>query len=74
MGEHGEQQQRHDIGDLDHRVHRWTGGVLVRIADRIAGYRGLMGLGALAAVVAVLDVFLGVVPGAAAGRHGDGDE
>jgi hypothetical protein len=28
-------------------------------------------VGALAAVVAVLDVFLGVVPGAAAGDEGD---
>jgi len=28
----------------------------------------------LAAVLAVLDVFLGVVPGAATGGHGDGDE
>ena len=33
-----------------------------------------MGLRALAAVLAVLDVLLGVVPGAAAGGHGDGDE
>ena len=33
-----------------------------------------MCIGALAAVVAVLDVLLGVVPGAAAGSHRDGDE
>src|SRR5688500_15392250 len=60
--ERRQQQQRDDVGDLDHRVHGRAGGVLVGIADRIAGHRGLVGLGALAAVVAVLDVLLGVVP------------
>src|SRR5690606_9588752 len=33
-----EQQQRDDIGDLDHRIDRRTGGVLVRIADRVTGH------------------------------------
>ncbi len=33
-----------------------------------------MGLGTLAAEVAILDVFLGVIPGAATGGHGDGHE
>src|SRR6478672_2555048 len=61
-----EQQQRDDVGDLDHRVHGRTGGVLVGIADRVAGHRGLVGLRALAAVIAVLDIFLGIVPRAAA--------
>ena len=51
-----------------------AGGVLVGIADRVAGHRGLVGVGALAAVMAVLDVLLGVVPGAAARGHLDGDE
>ena len=50
------------------------GGVLVGIADRVAGHRRLVGLGALAAVVAFLDVLLGVVPGAAARGHRDRDE
>ena len=72
--QHRQQQQRHDVGDLDHRVHRGPGGVLVGIADRVAGHRRLVGLGALAAVMAVLDVFLGVVPGAAARGHRDRDE
>ena len=70
----GEQQQGDDVGDLDHRVHRRAGGVLVGIADRVAGHRGLVRLGALAAVVAVLDVLLGVVPRAAAGGHRDRHE
>src|SRR5207253_8790226 len=69
-----EQQQRDDVGDLDHRVDGGAGGVLVGIADRVAGHRGLVGFGALAAVIAVFDIFFGVVPGAAAAGHRDGDE
>jgi hypothetical protein len=68
------EQQRHDVGDLDHRVDGRAGGVLVGIADGVAGHRRLVGVGALAAVMAVLDVLLGVVPGAAARGHRDGDE
>src|SRR3546814_1865885 len=58
----GEEQDRHDIGDLDHRVDGRSRGVLVRIAYGVAGHRGLMGFAALAAVVAVFDIFLGVIP------------
>jgi nucleotide-binding universal stress UspA family protein len=36
-------QDRDDIGDLDHRVDRGAGGVLVRVADGIARHRGRMG-------------------------------
>ena len=68
MGQHRQQQQRHDVGDLDHRVDSGASGVLVGIADRVAGHRGLMGLGTIATQMAVLDVLLGVVPGTAAGR------
>src|SRR5690554_3274774 len=64
----------HDVGDLDHGVDRRAGSVLVRIADRIARYSGLVGFGALAAVVAVLDVLLRVVPGAAARGHRKSNE
>ena len=67
-------QQCHDVDDLDQRVDGRTGGVLVGIADGVAGDRRLVGLGTLAAEVAVLDVLLGVVPGAAAGGHGNGHE
>ena len=38
------------------------GRVLERVADRVADDRGAVGIAALAAVVAVLDVLLGVVP------------
>ena len=37
-------QDRDDVRDLDHRVDRGAGGVLVGIADRVAGDRGCVGL------------------------------
>ena len=67
-------QDRDDVGDLDHRVDRRAGGVLVGVADRVARDRGGVGLGALAAVLAVLDELLRVVPGAAARGHRDREE
>ena len=69
-----QQQQRHDVGDLDHRIDGGARRVLVGIADGVAGHRRLVGVGALAAVVAVFDVLLGVVPRAAARGHRDRDE
>src|ERR1700730_6875612 len=69
-----QQQERHDVGDLDHRVDGGTGRVLVGLADGVAGYRRLVRLRALAAIMAVLAVLLGVVPGAAARGHQDRDE
>ena len=50
------------------------GGVLVGIADGVARDRRGVRVGALAAVRAVLDQLLGVVPRAAAGGHRDGQE
>ena len=44
------------------------------VADRVAGHRRHVGVRALAAVMAGLDVFLGVVPAAAARGHRDRDE
>src|SRR5690606_35458929 len=70
----GDDEQGDDVDDLDQRVDRGAGGILVGIADGIAGDRRLVGFRALAAMVAVLDVLLGVVPGAAAGAHRDRDE
>ena len=72
--ERRQDQEGDDVDDLDHRVDGGTGGVLVGIADRVASDRGHVSLTTLAAMIAVLDVFLGVVPGAAAGRHADRDE
>src|SRR4051812_5939925 len=37
VGQNGQQQQGHDVGDLDHRVHGRTRGVLVGVADSVAG-------------------------------------
>src|SRR5690606_21434629 len=62
------EDQRHGVDDLDQRVDRGAGGVLVGVADGVADHAGGVRLRALAAVVAVLDVLLGVVPGAAAVR------
>src|SRR5208337_2589982 len=67
-------EQGHDVDHLDHGVHGGAGGVLVRVAHGVAGDRGFMGIGALAAVEAVFDGLLGVIPGAAAGGHGNGQE
>src|SRR5919197_1714051 len=67
-------QDGDDVGHLDHRVDRRPGGVLVGFANGVAGDRGGVGLGALAPVGTVLDQFLGVVPGTAAGGHRDGHE
>ena len=57
-----EDQQRHEVHHLDERVERRAGGVLERVADGVADDGGLVGVRALAALVAVLDVLLGVVP------------
>ena len=78
--ENREDQQRHDVRDLDHRVDGRASGVLVGIADGVARHGSLMRFGALhvppSVLIdeAVLEGFLRVVPGAAARRHGDGDE
>src|SRR3954466_4247229 len=67
-------QDRDDVRDLDHRVDRRPGGVLVGVADGIARDRGRVRLGALPAVRAVLDQLLRVVPRATARGHRDGHE
>src|ERR1044072_653800 len=67
-------QDGDDVGHLDHRVDRRAGRVLVGVADGVAGDRGGMGLGALAAEGAVLGQLLRVVPGTAAGGHRDRGE
>src|SRR5699024_10989633 len=48
-------QQCHDVDDLDHRIDCRAGGVLVRVTHGVAGHGGLVRLGVLAAEVAVLD-------------------
>ena len=56
-GYHGQQ--------LDQDVDGRSGGILERIAYRIAYNRRFVGIASLTAVLAALDVFLGIVPGAA---------
>src|SRR5215471_5678283 len=55
-------QQCHDVDDLDERIDRRSGRILVGIADRITRDRGLVRIRAFAAVVAFFDVLLRVVP------------
>ena len=62
-------EQRHDVDDLDQRVDGGAGGVFVGVAHGVARHGGLVRFRSLAAVVAVFDVLLGVVPGAAARAH-----
>ena len=70
----GDGQQRDHVHDLDQGVQGRAGGVFERVADGIAGDRRLVRLGPLAAIEAVLDRLLGVVPGAAGVGHEDGEE
>src|SRR3989338_1319457 len=74
LGQERHKQERDDVDDFYHRVDSRTGGVLVRVADGVAGDRGFVRLGALAAVSAFLNVLLGVVPSGAAGRHRNAEE
>src|ERR1035438_9048726 len=57
-GDQRDDQDRDDVGHLDHRVDRGAGRVLEGITDRVAGDRRGMRFGALAAERAVLDQLL----------------
>lgn len=75
--EHDEQRgerQRDDGHEVDEDVHGRAGGILERIAHGIAHDSRLVGLGALAAMMTLLDVLLRVVPRAAGVGHEDGHE
>src|SRR5690554_5774999 len=56
---------------LDQDVQRWTGGVLERVAYCVTDDCSLVYLRPLAAKIARLDVFFGVIPGAATVGGGD---
>ena len=71
---HRHDQQCHDVDDLDQRVDRGASGVFVGIAHGVTGHGRLVRLGTFAAVVAVFNVLLGVVPGTTAGTHGNRDK
>src|SRR5438105_665697 len=59
LKENRNDQDRDDVHDFDHRIDGRAGGVLVGIADRVAGHRSLMSERAFTTEVAFLDVFLG---------------
>ena len=44
MRQHGQQQKRNNIGDLDHRIDGRAGRVLVGVADGVAGDGGFVGV------------------------------
>lgn len=60
-----------DGHELDEDVDGRARGVLERIANGVADNSCMMGIGALAAVMAGLDELLGVVPGTAGVSHED---
>ena len=59
---------------LDEDVDSGAGSILEGIAYGIANDSSLVGIAALAAVYAALDVLLGVIPGAAGVRHEDSEQ
>ncbi len=42
-GQHRQQQQCHDVGDLDHWVYGWACGVFVGVAYGVTGDRCFVG-------------------------------
>ena len=74
MGQCRQQKQGHDVRDLDHWVYGWTSGILIWVTNGVAGNGCLMGLRTFATMVAVFDIFLGIVPCAAARGHRDSNE
>ncbi len=80
MGENRQQQQRHDIGNLDGRVDRRTRGILIGIANGITRHRCLVRLRTLDVAHAILvdetvfEAFLGVIPRTTTRRHGNRHE
>lgn len=63
-----------DCHDVDEDVHRGAGGVLEGITDGVADDAGFVGGRSFAAVVAILNVLLGIVPRATGVGHEEGEE
>ena len=68
------QRQRQRREQFDEHMQTRSGGVLERIADRVARHRRLVGGAALAAVRAGFNELLRVVPGAASVIHIGGED
>ena len=62
LKENGNDQNRENIDDFDHRIDRGSARVLVGVSDRVAGDGSLVCFGAFAAEISLLDEFLGVFP------------
>ena len=73
-GQKRRDHQAHDGHHVDQDVHRGTRRVLERIAHGVAHHHRVMRLRALASVVSLLDVFLGVVPRTSGIGHGQREE
>ena len=67
-------QDGHDVRHLNHRIDGGAGRVFIGVANRVTGYRGLVGGRSFASMLTVFDQFLGVIPSSTAGSHRDGDE
>src|SRR6266480_2788599 len=70
----GDDQDRQNIDDFDHRIDCRPGGVFIRIAHRITSDCCGMSERAFATEISFLDKFLRVIPCGPARCHRDGDE
>ena len=68
MAESDEKRREHErdrAQEFDQHVQAWARGIFERISDGVAHNRRFVGIRAFAAVLAGLDEFLRIVPGAA---------
>ncbi len=70
-GEEGSEDEGDDGHELHQNVEGRSGSILERITNGITDNGGLVGVGALAAVEALFDVLLGVIPGTTGVGGGD---
>src|SRR5438093_13214678 len=70
----GDDQDRQNIDDFDHRIDCRPGGVFIRIAHRITSDCCGMSERAFATEISFLNKFLRVIPCGPARCHRDGDE
>ena len=68
----GNKDEAQDCRELDEDVQGGSRGVLERIPHGVSHHGGLVGVGALASQVALLNVLLGIVPGTSGVGRRDG--